>query len=173
MTDGLNVTVRIADFSDAHSIASIHVLSWQTAYRNIIPAAVLDALSISDREKDWKNYLSNNVKVLILERDGVGIGFCSVCSSRDKDTGDKCGEISAIYLHPNEWGKGFGKQLMNAGLAELKKSGFNEVIVWFIEKNDQANQFYEKMGFVNTGDSELVDFSSVSLKEIRYKKKPI
>ena len=34
-------------------------------------------------------------------------------------------------------------------------------------------QFVRKMGFVNTGDSELVDFSSVSLKEIRYKKKPI
>lgn len=173
MSHNLNVTIRVANVSDAHSIAHIHVISWQTAYRNLIPDTVLDALSVSDREKDWKNYLGNNVKVIILERDQVVIGFCSVCSSRDKDTGDKCGEISAIYLHPNEWHKGFGKLLMNAALLELKKSGFNEAILWVIEKNDQANKFYEKMGFIKTGDFEAVNFESISLNEVRYKKKII
>jgi hypothetical protein len=38
--------VRPATPDDADAIASVHVRSWQAAYRGIVPDAMLDALSI-------------------------------------------------------------------------------------------------------------------------------
>lgn len=94
--------IRIACLSDADAIAVVHVASWQKIYRGHIPDAVLDTLSIKEREQKWHKLLESNIKVLVIERDKQIIGFASLCPSRDKDTDPRqCGEISAIYLHPN------------------------------------------------------------------------
>src|SRR3990167_10768646 len=122
--------IRFANISDAEQIAMCHVTSWQKIYRGHIPDAVLDTLSVKEREKKWRDLLENNVKVLVIERDHHIIGFASLCPSRDKDTDPKnCGEISAIYLHPDVWYQGLGKKLCTSAISELEKMGFSEVIV--------------------------------------------
>lgn len=58
--------------------------------------------------------------MLVLELDDNLVGFASLCPSRDKDTDQKFyAEISALYLHPDVWFKGLGKELCSAAIAEL------------------------------------------------------
>ena len=52
------VTVRDATVDDAHAIAEVHVASWRWAYRGQVPEAILDALSVEDREAMWRRSLS-------------------------------------------------------------------------------------------------------------------
>ena len=166
------INIRLAKISDAEQIATCHVVSWQKIYRGHIPDSVLDSLSIKSREQQWHDLITDNVKVLVVERDNKILGFASLCSSRDKDTEPKnCGEISAIYLNPNVWHQGLGKKLCQAAILELEKMGFSEVIVWVLKENDQARQFYEAMGFNETGHSKLDPYhQDVTLSEVRYRK---
>jgi len=163
--------IRFAKTSDAEQIAACHIASWQKAYRGHIPDSVLDSLSVKEREQKWHDLLDNNVNVLVLERDNQIIGFASLCPARDQDTDPtKCGEISAIYLHPDFWHQGLGKKICQKALSELEKMGFSEVIIWVLKENDQARKFYEGMGFNETGDSKLDYHNDVLLNEVRYRK---
>jgi L-amino acid N-acyltransferase YncA len=164
--------IRFANTSDAEQVAMCHVASWQKIYRGHIPDAVLDTLSVKEREKKWRDLLAKNVKVLVIERDKHIVGFASLCPSRDKDTDPKhCGEISAIYLHPDVWHQGVGKKLCTAAVSELEKMGFTEVIVWVLKENDQARNFYTAMGFNETNHSKLETYiQDVVLNEVCYKK---
>ncbi|OGT37598.1 MAG: hypothetical protein A3F11_10210 [Gammaproteobacteria bacterium RIFCSPHIGHO2_12_FULL_37_14] len=172
MNSSPNIKIRFATISDAEQIAVCHVVSWQKIYRGHIPDHVLDTLSAKEREQKWRDLLINNVKVLILEQDKNIVGFASLCPSRDKDTDPKqCGEISAIYLHPNVWYQGLGKKLCMAALSELEKTGFSEVIVWVLKENEQARKFYESIGFTEDGHSKLEQYNNdITLNELRYHK---
>ena len=44
-----DVTIRIAEVTDAPAIAEVHVLSWQEAYAGIVPADYLAALDPQER----------------------------------------------------------------------------------------------------------------------------
>ncbi len=163
--------IRYAIASDVRAIAKIHVFSWQAIYRGHIPDDVLDNLSIDEREKLWKTLLENNASIIVLEDNNDLVGFVSFCPSRDEDVNSqKIAEISAIYLSPDKWRKGFGKMLCDAAIEELRKSDFTEVTLWVLDENQQARQFYEKMGFINSTNFKIDVRDGYSLREVRYRK---
>lgn len=47
--------IRRAIISDAPGIAKVHVDSWRTTYKGIIPQSFLDGLSYEQRTKLWEN----------------------------------------------------------------------------------------------------------------------
>ena len=52
-----HMVVRRAGLDDAKAIATIHVQAWQTAYQGIVPSAVLESLSVEQREALWRHTL--------------------------------------------------------------------------------------------------------------------
>jgi L-amino acid N-acyltransferase YncA len=165
------IKLRGAVVSDARAIANVHVASWQAIYRGHIPNNILDNLSIAEREKTWKELLENNVSVVILEEDNNLVGFISFCASRDQDANSEVvAEISSLYLNPDNWRKGFGRILCNAAIDELRKTGYNEVTLWVLDDNQQAKQFYEKMGFIGSFDVKADKKDGYTLRENRYRR---
>lgn len=166
-------TIRTAKECDAHTIAVIHVASWQKIYRGHIPDAILDNLSIHEKEEKWLALIKNNIRILIIELDSLMVGFASIGPSRDTDTDHtKCGEISAIYFHPDYWRQGLGRKLCNRAFSELEEMGLSEATVWVLKENAPARKFYEKMGFKETSDIKADKYDNdVILNEIRYRKK--
>ncbi|KAF0820926.1 MULTISPECIES: hypothetical protein [unclassified Cytobacillus] len=45
--------IRAAELSDAEGIAKVHVDSWRTTYKDIIPENFLENLSYQSREELW------------------------------------------------------------------------------------------------------------------------
>ncbi|HHY7015564.1 TPA: GNAT family N-acetyltransferase [Legionella pneumophila] len=167
------ISIRSAQEKDARAIAEIHVASWQKIYRSHIPDTVLDNLSISEREQQWRALINNKVKIWLIEENNEIVGFVSICPSRDTDTNpNTCGEISAIYLNPNVWHQGLGKKLCRRALTELENMGFSEVILWVLQENELARKFYERMGFIETNNLKADQYDKdVILNEVRYFKK--
>jgi len=62
-------------------------------------------------------------------------------------------EIAMLFLHPDAFGKGIGKQLVNYAITE---HGAQKVEV--NEQNPQAVSFYQHMGFKITGRRETDDY---------------
>lgn len=164
-------TIRIADANDAYQIAAIHVASWQKIYRGHVPDTTLNNLSVDGRAAEWLWLIENHVKILVIELDGVMVGFACLGLSRDTDADPtKCGEISALYFHPDYWRQGLGGELCDRAFAELKEMGLVEVKVWVLKTNALARRFYEKMGFEETSDVKTDNYDKdVILEEVRYR----
>jgi GrpB-like predicted nucleotidyltransferase (UPF0157 family)/GNAT superfamily N-acetyltransferase len=144
--------VRKANDGDVRRIAEIHVSSWQAAYRGILPDPLLDGLTVSEREQMWRSILGDrNEHRLTLVAKGLGgelTGFCStVTPSRDRDAGEATAEVGALYVDPDHWREGTGRELLAAALAELREGGWRDVILWVLPENRDALAFYERFGF--------------------------
>ena len=55
---------------DATTIATIHVHAWQTACQGIVQSAVLDALSVKQREAFWRRNLERRTSEMWVADDG-------------------------------------------------------------------------------------------------------
>ncbi|WP_040196652.1 GNAT family N-acetyltransferase [Candidatus Soleaferrea massiliensis] len=84
--------------------------------------------------------LQNVDKLLLAQQNGETVGFMGV---------DGC-KIEMLFLHPAYFGKGFGKRLVQYATAAL-----GAAYVDVNEQNTQALAFYQHVGFVVTGRSEL------------------
>lgn len=162
--------VRDAQTADAAPLATIHVRSWQAAYRGIFPDAFLEALDVGRRERWRWNRLGNpppRTATLLVELDGRPVGFTDLGPA----TGlDETGEIYAFYLHPDHWGRGHGRALMEAAVQRLRSSGFAEAILWVVAENSRARHFYEAAGWRPDGVRRIEEIGGVQANELRYRR---
>ncbi len=164
--------IRKAEPSDAIGIARVHVASWQAAYRGFFPDDFLDNLSVGNRETFWKEAIMlGKSGLLVYEKEGAVLGFASFGESRDEDAveGQTC-ELYAIYFDPEQWGSGYGAELIEGVLSMLKVQGFSEVTLWVLKDNRRAIRFYRKMGFVPDGVEKVETWrDEIELTESRYR----
>ncbi|MEM9502905.1 MAG: GNAT family N-acetyltransferase, partial [Cyanobacteria bacterium P01_E01_bin.43] len=50
--------LRAATLDDIPAIARVHVHAWQTTYRGIFPAKVLQTLTYQKRENSWRRFFA-------------------------------------------------------------------------------------------------------------------
>jgi RimJ/RimL family protein N-acetyltransferase len=168
--------VRAARVEDAERIAEIHVLGWQGGYRGLMPQEYLDGLDAARRLPLRIQWLQAADRArggcfVVSGDDGVLAGFADVGRSRDDDApAGKTGEVRAIYLVPDAWGKGLGRDLMTAALTHLAELGYEQVTLWVLDTNLRARRFYGAAGF-RPDDAVKVDEShGFPLRELRYRR---
>ncbi len=138
--------------------AYVHWRSWQEAYRGIVSQDYLDRLTLEKCEKLAFSWPENT---LVAKEDDRVIGF--VCYGDRGEEAPNVGEIFALYVLADYYGKGVGLCLMNAGLEQIKR--FSQVCLWVLKGNGRAIRFYEKCGFQPDG-AEMIS-PNISAAEIR------
>jgi ribosomal protein S18 acetylase RimI-like enzyme len=158
-------TVRRATPEDARPIAEVHVATWRGAYAHVFPAEVLESLSVDAREQGWRQVIADEAMCVYVAEDVARIvGFINVGASRDAE-GE--GELYAIYVHPEAWGSGAGKALLEAGRAWLAER-FATASLWVLEDNPRARRFYEREGWFLDGErTDIV--RGIPVSEVRYR----
>ena len=168
--------VRLATPDDAGAITDAQLRGWQTAYRGLVPDAVLDGFSAERRVAWWRERLAASdpatdpTTTWVVEApDGVA-GFCFAGAARDAPVlpPPGAGEVFALYLRPERRGQGFGKVLFATAIADLEQRGLVPVVVWVFEGNPPARRFYEAAGFRPDGARHQIDFDGVAVPEVRY-----
>ncbi|MFZ2314101.1 MAG: GNAT family N-acetyltransferase [Gammaproteobacteria bacterium] len=162
--------VRRGTVLDASDIANIHVKSWQRIYKGIMPDHVLNDLSVPERKKLWESWIANRTEVLVIEEKNIVLGFISFGRVHDSLDAKHVAEISAIYIAPDRWRNGYGRQLLLKAELKAKESGFSEMTLWVLEKNTRGRLFYESMGYNETPTVKVDNSDGVELKEILYRK---
>ena len=146
-----SVEIRRATAKDASGIARAHVESWGAAYKGIVADELIAARDLDDRLATWSAQLERDepdARVYIADFDGQVGGFVFTQPCRDEDlTTEQVAELTALYLRPAHFGRGAGTALADAALRDLRKAGFNEVILWVLEENAGARRFYERTGW--------------------------
>jgi ribosomal protein S18 acetylase RimI-like enzyme len=115
---------RLATIEDAETIATIHVCTWQTAYEGIVSAQYLASLSVQERASLWRRVISEQQSTLLLAvAQHAAVGFICFGPSRDKD-GDEKAEVYAIYVLPQFWHQGVGRELLEEAERQVEDSQF-------------------------------------------------
>jgi GNAT superfamily N-acetyltransferase len=159
------VLIRSGTPEEAEAVARVHLETWRAAYGHVFPRDRLDDMS-SERVAQ-RAALHRRFPPTVAEIDGRIVGFVSVGASRDEDAD---GELFAIYVHPDQWGTGVGRALIAAGEQELLALGHRDVVLWVLEDNPRARQFYESAGWTADGAKRPIEVLGVEVPEVRYRK---
>ena len=111
--------------------------SWQHAYPDIEFSARLSWW----RER-WRNELVPNASITVAERAATLVGFVTI--------EPKTGYLDQIVVAPEAWGGGIAEAL----LEEAKRICPASIELQVNTDNARAIRFYEKHGFVVTGESK-------------------
>jgi GNAT superfamily N-acetyltransferase len=154
------VSIRLANVQDAAAIAHVHVQSWLTTYKGLLPKQYLASLNEAERVPLWQEWLTQNISIFVAEIGIRIVGFAAAGPIRDPLAANDA-ELYAIYLLEEAQGRGIGKHLLNAVAEALHLKDHTSMIVWVLEQNS-AVRFYEKMGAERLM-SEQTEIGGVSL----------
>ena len=158
--------LRKATRDDAPAIARVHVDSWRTTYRDIVPEEHLAKLSYQERENLWKRAIADPRQfTYVVEEGGRIVGFANGGKNRG-DESEYSGELYAVYLLQAHQQRGVGRRLTLAIAAELEKSGMKSMIVWVL-KDNPACEFYRRLGGQPVA-SKMTIIEGTTLEEVAF-----
>jgi GNAT superfamily N-acetyltransferase len=158
--------IRPAHPDDAAALAKVHVDSWRTTYKGIVADDYLASLSYAQREKMWRDILTNFTATTFVygAEDGRGqlIGFISGGPAQNNEL-VYAGELFAIYLLDVYQRQGIGRQLTMTLVQRLLAEGISSMLLWVLAENP-ARRFYEALGgqavkemAITIGNAELIE----------------
>jgi GNAT superfamily N-acetyltransferase len=161
--------VRPGAEADASEIAEVHVRAWRWAYRDLLPASFLAALSVEARERMWRGWLAPGTatRVFTWDEDGRIRGFSAAGPARDEPDAGGAAMPYAIYLDEAVVGRGAGRALHDAALDALRATGFGGAVLWVLEDNALARTFYARQGWAPDGHRKSCSFGDEQRIEVR------
>ena len=161
--------LRPAQPEDAMAVAHVHVRSWQVAYRGLLPDDYLNQLRPEDRAAKYI-FASPDPQVpytMVAADNGIITGFATTMPSRDSAFPDH-GELAALYVDPDHWGRGIGAALIAAARTHLVEAGFRDAYLWLLAGNARADRFYKIDGWQPTSDCRTDTVWNIAVNELRY-----
>jgi len=161
--------VRCATASDLPQIARLHVQSWQTAYRGVVPDEFLQSMRPERSLPGWRKTFDSFPDNLTVVDGATGIaGFC--CAGPVVD-GEKnrpfTFEIYGIHVRPDRHRLGLGSKLVFHAFDRMRALALDGAIVWTLEALVQSRRFYEKHGGVVV-KSGTWTVGNLTLPEVAY-----
>ncbi|HEV2270122.1 MAG TPA: GNAT family N-acetyltransferase [Steroidobacteraceae bacterium] len=163
------MNLRPAAPEDAMAVARVHVRAWQVGYQGLMPEDYLRGLRPEDRALRY-NFASVDPTqpqtVVAVEADAI-LGFATISPARDDDARGQ-GELCALYVEPDCWGRGVGRALAAAARRDLSRLGFTAAILWVVAGNARAEQFYRADGWNPDGLHRARQVWNVAVDTVRY-----
>lgn len=151
---------------DAPALARVHVDGWKVAYGHLLEARWFGREALEHRTAQWSRWVTEDgagdARARIrIGRDGEGspIGFAASRAARGQD-GPRELELSSLYIDQAWYGSGLGRDLVEAVIGE------DPALVWVAEDNPRARRFYEKIGFVPDGATQVEEHLG-DLRDVR------
>lgn len=163
------VSIRDAKASDKWEVAAVHVRSWQAAYEGLLPDDFLSGLKIEDRAARYsfgEGDSDDPVTKVAIDGDKI-VGFVTCGTYRDPLISGY-GEVYALYVDPQYWKRGLGRELLDSSIDHLSRMRFGKAYLWVLEGNRRAIAFYESVGWFADGTVRSEVIGGVPVGEIRY-----
>ena len=126
--------IRAIEPGDIPAVADCHARAWQVAFRGILSNGILDALNVTEFEESWRALAAQPGRLnLVADRPHGVVGFVAIETEPPVEGG--AGEVIGIYVHPDHWRTGTGKELLAAALAHMSAAGFTSAYLWTMEAN--------------------------------------
>mgnify|MGYP002797145295 FL=1 len=167
----MNYNIEELNHDNVSDYVKVNTKAWQETYKGIVNDSFLELIntpkeinkSIDRKKKDINKAFD---KSYLLKVNNNYIGVFRVCKSKDINYQD-IGELQALYLLNEVKHMGYGRILFEKACDEVKKMGFNSMIVGCLALNTNANNFYKHMGGVLVSSRDFT-LPNQTLKENVY-----
>ena len=162
----LTIDIRRAEATDAEAIAAVHLEAWRGAYCGIIPHCALNVMISRRGPGWWANAVRRAATILVIDVGGTIAGYATLGRNRSRDLTQE-GEIYELYIKPEYQGVGFGSRLFAAARQKLKSHGLKGLVVWALEENSGALDFYAGAGGRDVAEGVEV-FDQKALRKVAF-----
>ena len=162
----LTIDIRKAEPRDAAAIADVHHDAWRGAYSGIIPYRALARMINRRGVNWWTNAIRRAASVLVIEIGGEIAGYATLGRNRARELPQQ-GEIYELYLRPEYQGIGLGSRLFAAARQKLSSHGLKGMVVWALEENSNALDFYAGAGGRDVAEGIEV-FDNKALRKVAF-----
>lgn len=141
--------VRRAGPDDGPAIAAVQIASWRATYEVVAPH-VLTTLGEQRCAAIWTSHVRAPLRqdlVVLVHRPcpaGQVDGYTAV-HALDTDPG--VGYVASLYVHPDTTGRGIGRGLLAAAVADLRGRGHARVVLDALRDVAGARGFYDHLGW--------------------------
>ncbi|MGY1603816.1 N-acetyltransferase family protein [Geodermatophilus sp. SYSU D00815] len=176
-TGTAEASVRPARAQDAEAVARVQVVTWRTAYREVLPAAVLDGWDDAAAASAWRAAITapptpGHGVLVAVERDQV-VGFAAfgpaeLGPGEAPDPAGPTTEIATLLVEPR-WGRrGHGSRLLAAVADVARATGAARLQAWLPEADRVSARFLESAGWAEHGWARTLDTGGAPLREVRW-----
>lgn len=163
--------IRDLEHRDIEAIARIHCNAWKQAFTDILPYEYLASLTPADFEKGWKSSIEVKRRKNLVAEDSEGVqGFLSFAPFEVNAPSDRPVELIGIYVNPDRWGKGVGKELFGAFENLLARTNSPSFYLWVMEDNIRARAFYASQGMLLSADRRESNRDRHLFTEVMYER---
>lgn len=155
--------VRPAGRQDAPILARLQLDSWQQAYSDLLPAAVLLADPM-EQARIWAERVGTGGPVLLAFEGATPVGLAAV--DAELDTGGYA-QLELLNVLPRWSRRGHGGRLLGAAAREMRNQGATLGCWWAPESDPSVQQFLLGVGWA-PDDRRVLDTGEGQLAEVRY-----
>jgi GNAT superfamily N-acetyltransferase len=177
LTGSADVSVRPARPEDAAEVARVQVVTWRTAYRAVLPVAVLDDWDADAATAAWRHAVESpptpghGVVVALEGRTVVGFaafGTAELTPGEQPHPAGPSSELTTLLVEPR-WGRrGHGSRLLAAVTDVVRAGGAARLQTWLLEPDQVSASFYESTGWAPDGWARTLDTGAEALREVRW-----
>jgi GNAT superfamily N-acetyltransferase len=171
------VSVRPARPEDAEEIARVQLVTWRTAYRALLPPAVLDDWDEPAAVHAWRTAVVSPptpAHGVLVARDAEVIAGFAAYGPAELASGDQplpsgaTNELTALLVEPR-WGRrGHGSRLLAAVADLAAEAGVVRLQMWLPEDDAVTARFLTGAGWGADGWVRTLDTGSSTLRQLRW-----
>lgn len=137
-------TIRPATADDMAAVADLWHEGWHSGHAGHVPQGLTDLRTLAAfHERTPPRAGETTVAVTDVEdADGAVLGFVMVVDD----------EVEQVFVAPAWRGTGVAADLLAEAERQVAAAGHDEAWLAVVEGNARARRFYEKCGWVDTGD---------------------
>ena len=137
---------RDAVAGDWAAIADLHIASWRSAYRGILPETYLDDTIFEERRAYWRPALGRPGRDDLVIVAARGLELSGVMAVRLGADRGYDATIENLHVRPDLRGGGLGRRLIAAAAERLMAARVSTICLWVFDGNESAIRFYERLG---------------------------
>lgn len=158
--------IRSAERHEIKTLAELYCASWHLAFSEHFPPDNLARVTVGDFEDRWRGYFADDVvSSFVYEWNSVPLGFVTCKVPKDGPA-----EIVSMMVTPTCIRAGIGSKLMDAALTHLLEKGCDAAMLWVVNENSRARNFYERFGFALSEEQRVIQRYGIELCQLKYER---
>ncbi|MDG6986063.1 MAG: N-acetyltransferase [Nitrososphaerota archaeon] len=121
----------------------------------------------TDQRSAWFKEHTGEHPLVVVEDDGLVVGYATLSAFRDKPAYSKTAE-SSVYVRNSHRGKGIGRAAMDAIISKARELGFHTMVAGIVPPNEASVRLHMGLGFEHVADFREVGFKFGRWLDVRF-----